>query len=124
VARARLDPPVYQLTCSPLHNRVPAFMRIGFRLSWSRLAERCVRALLGRVAKVPPPGLSWDLTGGPFFGNMLGMIRIDGRQAELTLSTTHSAGRRDHRRGADSKPQLRVLHRQLLTAPSGGALQR
>ena len=38
-----VDSAVYQLTCSPLHNRVPAAMRLAFRAAWSRAAERGTR---------------------------------------------------------------------------------
>jgi hypothetical protein len=112
VARAHLDPPVHQVTCSPLHNRVPAVMRLGFRLSWSRAAERSVRAVLGRLAKLPGPGISWHRTGGPFFGNALGTIRIEGRQADLALLTTRAAILRD-----EGEPHLQVVHQQSLSAP-------
>ena len=52
--REPLTSKVYQLTCSPLHNYVPVFMKIAFRISWNRLTERSVRFVLGRVSKVPP----------------------------------------------------------------------
>ncbi len=41
---ADVHSPIYQLTCSPLHNFVPPAMKITFRVTWSRVAERFVRA--------------------------------------------------------------------------------
>jgi hypothetical protein len=86
VARARYPEPVpgmvYQLVCSPVHQEVPRSMRFGFRLGWSRPAE-----MLGRLAawfaKVSAPSLSWDRLVGPFFGNQLATLTIDGRSADL-----------------------------------------
>ena len=57
VAEAHFDRPlrarVFQLTCSPLNNYVPWFMKLVFRAFWSRAAERFVRVLLRSVAPVP-----------------------------------------------------------------------
>ncbi|MGI9092942.1 MAG: alkaline phosphatase D family protein [Mycobacteriales bacterium] len=96
VAEARFDRPVpatvVQLTCSPLHNVVPTPMKLAFRLSWSAVAERATRGLLGLVARVPPMTLSWRCTDGPYFGNELMTLRVDGRRAEVRLDR---AGPRD-----------------------------
>jgi len=113
VALTDTSPPVYQLTCSPLHNTVPGFMRVGFRLAWSRVAERLTRAALGRLAKVPAAGVRWRRTGGPFFGNALGMVTVEGRLARLTLLSTRSK-----RRPLASLLRSRSLLRSLLRSPS------
>ncbi|HEX4726455.1 MAG TPA: alkaline phosphatase D family protein [Jatrophihabitans sp.] len=84
---------VYQLTCSPLHNYVPNFMKLVFRLSWSRVAERVVWLLLtvvGLFARPPEPVLSWRRAAGPHFGNELMTFVADGRTAEVVLAKTHS----------------------------------
>ncbi|MGI8697036.1 MAG: alkaline phosphatase D family protein [Mycobacteriales bacterium] len=90
VAQAHYDHPVptpiYQLTCSPVHNYVPAPMQVGFRLFWSRLAERGTRGLLGLLTPVPPMALSWDREDGPYFGNELMTLLIDGRHADVRLA--------------------------------------
>ena len=95
VARARfdveLDSQVYQLTCSPLHNYVPAAMKLVFRIAWSRFAERATRTLLGLLAKLPPMRLSWQRVAGPYFGNELMTLRVDGRRAEVLLQKTSSS---------------------------------
>ena len=56
--------PVMQLTCSPVHNQVPVFMRPLMRFSWSRAAARGVRGLARRVAEVTVEGTNAD--GGLF----------------------------------------------------------
>jgi len=88
VARARYPDPVpgavYQLVCSPVHQEVPRSMRFGFRVGWSRPAELLGR-LACRLAGVPPLPLSWDRVAGPFFGNQLATLTIDGRSARLAF---------------------------------------
>lgn len=84
---------VYQLTCSPLHNYVPNFMKLVFRVSWSRVAERAVWLLLtlvGLFARPPQPPMSWRRAAGPYFGNELMTFVADGRSAEVVLAKTHS----------------------------------
>jgi hypothetical protein len=92
VSQANFDRPmrskVYQLTCSPLHNYVPWFMKIGFRIFWSRFVERFLRVLLGVVAKVPRPSLGWTRLAGPFFGNAIAELSYSGRSAETWLRTS------------------------------------
>jgi len=73
---------VYQLVCSPVHQEVPRSMRVGFRLGWSRPAE-LVGRMACRLARVPPPPLSWDRIVGPYFGNQVATLDIDGRSAGL-----------------------------------------
>jgi hypothetical protein len=76
---------VYQLTCSPLHNYVPPVIRIGFRIFWSRLMERCFRILLAVVVRVPKVSVSWKRLSGPYFGNELAEFVATGRRAETVL---------------------------------------
>lgn len=89
VARAQFGTdvrsPVYQLTCSPLHNRVPAVMRAAFRAAWSSVAERWTSRALGVVVKVPVPSVEWVRLAGPYFGNDLMTLRLDGPSAHLVL---------------------------------------
>ena len=95
VSRADLGPSVtsrvYQLTCSPLHNFVPAFVKVGFRLFWSRWMERALRAGLGLINPVPDHEISWNREGGPWFGNELMTLHLSGRQAELVVEKTGAA---------------------------------
>jgi hypothetical protein len=105
-----VDSAVYQLTCSPLHNRVPAVMRQAFRAAWSRAAERSTRRVLGVVAKVPPPSVEWTSTAGPFFGNDLMTLRLDGRHADLLLEQAGPVSR-----GAEPPAGLTELTRLRLS---------
>ena len=83
---------VYQLTCSPLHNYVPAFMKVAFRVFWSRIAERFVRVLLRPVAPVPRSPSVVRVTG-PYFGNEIAEFVADGRRAVTTLQRSSSRSR-------------------------------
>jgi hypothetical protein len=95
VARADLGPgvrtPVHQLTCSPIHNQVPAPMRPLMRFGWSRLAATCMRGL-ARSAGVPKPPLRWRRLAGPYFGNAVSMLRHDGAHARMIIEGTNSDG--------------------------------
>ncbi len=116
VCRARWPVPtasaVHQLTCSPLHNRVPRPVRLAFRVAWSRFAERTARALLGVAARVPRPAVGWELVGGPYYGNALATLTLDGRRASLVLeattATTTTAATTAATRGSHDEP-LHVL---------------
>ncbi|QGZ48737.1 alkaline phosphatase family protein [Streptomyces sp. QHH-9511] len=83
---------VVQLTCSPLHNAVPASIRLGFRFGWSRAGRALGRALArhGRLGRSP---VSWRRTGGPWFGNQLMTLHLDGRRARLRLDQARPNGR-------------------------------
>ncbi|MHA3700615.1 alkaline phosphatase D family protein [Jatrophihabitans sp. YIM 134969] len=95
VSRADLGPgltsAVYQLTCSPLHNYVPAFVKVGFRLFWSKAMEKGLRGLLGLVHRVPDHEIAWNREGGPWFGNELMTLHLDGRDAKLVVQKSGSA---------------------------------
>jgi hypothetical protein len=78
---------VHQLTVSPLHNQAPHPIRVGFRIGWSAWARRLTLALR-RVARVPDSELEWTKIGGPWFGNAIGELVLDGREARFTLLGT------------------------------------
>jgi phosphodiesterase/alkaline phosphatase D-like protein len=101
---AGTDSAVYQLTCSPLHNHVPTPMRLTFQAAWSRIAERSTRAILGVLAKVPPMIMEWSREAGPYFGDELMTMTIQGRNAELLLEKA----------GPVSDPQLTEIARLTL----------
>lgn len=75
---------VRQLTCSPVHNSIHASIRVGFRFGWSR-AGRALGRFFTRHGRVPKPRLSWRKTGGPWFGNQLMTLTLQGRTARLRL---------------------------------------
>ncbi|WP_438294081.1 alkaline phosphatase D family protein [Streptomyces sp. HUAS TT7] len=81
---------VAQLTCSPVHNSVPAPVRAGFRFGWSRFGRRLGRAL-ARHGRVVRPPLDWRRTGGPWFGNQLMTLTLHGRSARLRLDRARRA---------------------------------
>ncbi|MEW2374614.1 alkaline phosphatase D family protein [Micromonospora sp. NPDC047812] len=110
VARARFDDrsvvtPVHQLTCSPIHNQVPAGMRPLMKLGWSSGPAGATRAL-ARTAGVRRPPLRWKRLAGPYFGNAVATLVHAGRTAEVTIEGTTSDG------------HLREVMRQRLT-PGG-----
>ena len=78
---------VHQLTVSPLHNQAPHPIRVGFRIGWSRSARRWT-ARLARLVKAEPTALEWEKQAGPFFGNQIGELVLDGRDARFLLSVS------------------------------------
>jgi hypothetical protein len=78
---------VHQLTVSPLHNQAPHPIRIGFKIGWSRAARRWTERL-ARLAKSEPTELRWDKQAGPFFGNQIGELVLEGREARFLLSVS------------------------------------
>jgi hypothetical protein len=64
---------------------VPAAMKLAFRISWSRAAEWVTRHLLGMISKVPPMSIEWSRLDGPYFGNEVATLLLDGRAAEAVL---------------------------------------
>ena len=95
VAQARfgapMSTPVMQLTCSPVHNQVPGFMRPFMRLSWSGIVARGVRGL-ARAAGVRKPGWTWSRLAGPYFGNAVSTLRLAGRNATVRVEGTDKEG--------------------------------
>ena len=100
---------VFQLTCSPVHNAVPGFMRTAFTLAWSRGAERVTRLLLGRLARIPNPPVSWHRTAGPVFGNAIAQLTLDGRAARVVFDSPN---------GTDAEESLRRVLTEELSGPT------
>jgi hypothetical protein len=84
--------PVHQLTCSPVHNRVPAAMRPVLRFGWGRAGAATGRGLL-RLAGLPRPALRWNRLAGPYFGNAVGTVVHDGQSARVVFEGTEPDGR-------------------------------
>ncbi|MFC8850739.1 MULTISPECIES: alkaline phosphatase D family protein [unclassified Micromonospora] len=96
VARARfpgpaVHTPVHQLTCSPIHNQVPAAMRPLMRLGWSPGPAGAARAL-ARCAGVRRPSVRWRKLAGPYFGNAVATLAHTGRTADVTIEGTTGDG--------------------------------
>ncbi|GAA3305341.1 hypothetical protein GCM10020295_58830 [Streptomyces cinereospinus] len=83
---------VLQLTCSPVHNSIPLPLKLGFRFGWSGVARFLGRRIAGH-GKVPRPPVDWRCTGGPWFGNQLMTLTLNGRSARLLLEHTQGDGR-------------------------------
>nr|WSZ95794.1 hypothetical protein OH820_09130 [Streptomyces sp. NBC_00857] len=99
------DARVLQLTCSPVHNSVPAYMKLGFRFGWSWLGRRLGHSLI-RHGRVGPSSVNWGKTGGPWFGNQLMTLTMRGRSAGLRL---------DHARAKDGGAELVTVQERTLT---------
>ncbi|SDX68048.1 PhoD-like phosphatase [Modestobacter sp. DSM 44400] len=78
---------VHQLTVSPLHNQAPHAIEIGFKVGWSRWARAITRGI-GGLARVGTSQLRWEKEAGPFFGNELGELVLEGRNARFRLFAT------------------------------------
>jgi hypothetical protein len=96
VARAELGrdipTPVHQLTCSPIHNQVPSFMRPLMRIGWSRWAAVVARGMAAMTG-VRGPSLRWSKTGdGPYFGNAVATLTHRGLEARVTIEGTTPDG--------------------------------
>jgi PhoD-like phosphatase len=87
VRPADVDTRVHQLTVSPLHNSAPHAIEIGFRVGWSRWA-RALTGGLRALARTPHTTLQWRKQAGPFFGNELGELVLEGRDARFLLWAT------------------------------------
>jgi hypothetical protein len=87
VAPSGLTTRVHQLTVSPLHNEAPHPIQVGFRMGWSRWAERLTVGV-ARLGRVRRSELRWAKRAGPFFGNQLGELLVDGDRARFVLSVT------------------------------------
>ena len=84
---------VHQLTVSPLHNQAPHPIRVGFKIGWSDRARR-VTERLARLVRAEPTQLEWAKRAGPFFGNQLGELVLEGRSARFLLSISEQGATR------------------------------
>ncbi len=75
---------VYQITASPFRNPLDRRERRVIKLATSRPAAGLAWGL-ARAAKVPRPAIKWDLRDRPVFDNVVGMLHIDGGEAEAAL---------------------------------------
>jgi hypothetical protein len=89
VAKAELATrsPIYQLTCSPVHNKLPGFMKPAMRFSWSRVAAAIGRGI-AKAAGLPPPTVTWHRLAGPVYQNAISELWNDGRKAVVTIEGT------------------------------------
>ena len=73
---------VYQAVCSPIHNALPLQFRRAQRLAASGAGGLFATAL-ARLAGVAKPGISWRITRGPWFYNMLSELEFSGSTARI-----------------------------------------
>ncbi len=93
VARAALGgAPIHQLTCSPVHNRVPLAMRAVFAAAWSGWAAAATRTL-DRLVSPAPTRLGWTKLVGPYFGTAVSTIVHMGQSASVVVEGTGADGR-------------------------------
>ncbi|HSK59721.1 MAG TPA: alkaline phosphatase family protein, partial [Actinomycetospora sp.] len=94
-AEARYPSPtrsrIYQLTCSPVRNGVPWFMEYVFALGWWRRLGGAL-SRIARAVGIDEPPLSWSTIGGPWFGNAVSTLEVDGRQACLRVERSGTRG--------------------------------
>jgi phosphodiesterase/alkaline phosphatase D-like protein len=107
VARAQLaaapDATVHQVVCSPVHNKVPPYVKPAFNIGWShRLAPVMRRWARRRGASSLP--VTWTDVCGPLFGNTIALLRISGLDAEVVFEQPTASG------------ELEVVSRVRLTA--------
>ncbi|EPH41097.1 hypothetical protein STRAU_5840 [Streptomyces aurantiacus JA 4570] len=105
------DARVLQLTCSPVHNSIPASIRLGFRFGWSRVG-RALGRRFARHGRLPRAAITWRRTGGPWFGNHVMTLTLRGRAASLQLDRAQRS-----RLGATTFQT--VDSRRLIQSPSG-----
>ncbi|GIF67144.1 alkaline phosphatase [Asanoa ishikariensis] len=96
VARVRfrdreVSTPVHQLTCSPIHNAVPAVMKPVMTLGWWRGPSTLVRAL-AKTARVRKNSIGWRKLAGPYFGNAVSTLSLSGLSAAVTIEGTRPDG--------------------------------
>jgi hypothetical protein len=60
---------------------------VGFRIGWSRAARRFTERL-ARFARAEPTRLEWEKQAGPYFGNQIGELVLEGRSARFRLSVS------------------------------------
>lgn len=81
---------VVQLTCSPVHNGIPAVLRPAFRFGWSR-PGRWLGKALARHGRADAPLVKWRRAGGPWFGNQIMTLTLHGRAAAYALDQARPA---------------------------------
>jgi hypothetical protein len=68
---------VHEVVCSPFHQAMPPRMRFAQRLA-STWASGRVGTVAAALAGASMPGMSWRVTAGPWFQNMIAVLEFDG----------------------------------------------
>ena len=96
---------VHQLTMSPFRNPLEPWLRLANRML-DRPAVTAALRWLARRAGVVDPALSWDVDHGPWFGNGLMTLEVEGRTARIEV---------DHARVVGGVQVLERTHTGVLT---------
>ena len=107
---------IFQVTCSPIHNTIPTFMKLVFRIGWSHAAERVI-STLDRFTGVPPLPIRWHHPTGPHFGNALALLVFEGRTAQLVLERSVKGTHAGPDAEGEPQPGLAIIAEQSLTDP-------
>jgi hypothetical protein len=73
---------VHEVVCSPLHQAMPPKMRFAQRLA-STWASGRVGTIAATLAGARAPGMTWRVTAGPWFQNMIAVLEFDGSAARV-----------------------------------------
>jgi phosphodiesterase/alkaline phosphatase D-like protein len=84
---------IYQVTCSPVHNWVPGVLKALLGGLWSAPVAGVITRVLGRRGRLARPMLTWRTIGGPFFGNAISTLVLEGRAARLVMESSRKATR-------------------------------
>jgi hypothetical protein len=90
---------VYEAVCSPFQQAMPPAIRFAQRLAATRLSGLAASAI-ARLAGARLPGISWRVTAGPWFANMIATLEFDRRVARVRFDRATA--------DADGTPALRT----------------
>ena len=83
---------VLQVTSSPFRNLVTDQTRLLLKVSWNPLVGRVARAVARVAGRLPRPALRWGRQYGPWFGNTIGTITLDGRAGTVVIDRAGADG--------------------------------
>ena len=93
---------IYQAVCSPLRNKTELRILAVTRFATSRFGQWLGRAAI-RTTKVTPK-LRWTVEDGPWFGNQVAILQIDGRSAHIRFA--RPAGHDERTSGLETAASL------------------
>jgi len=95
---------VYEAVCSPFNQAVPPKMRYAQRLARSRPGG-FIGAAVATISGARRPGISWRVTAGPWFANMIATLEFDGPAASVRFdrAVTGAGGRPELTAAADAR---------------------
>lgn len=101
--------PIHQVVTSPMRNLLPWKLRLACRVA-SLGVVGVLGGALARAARVPSTPLSWKLTSGNWFANVLATLETDQRRARVRWEAPVGPQRRTtYAPGDPAAPELRVL---------------